>query len=251
MWRFVTWNVNWWRGDVGRADSERFLAGFDADVVALQEVRGRSWQRAHDGPAVFSQGLYGPATWAWMGCALLLRPGSVILDAGVVSSLPKPQRSVWARVRLPSGDELTAVSWHAPNRAGDGLAMKMARRSRTSDRGSPRRASGSLTSILAAMSRRSPTTSTERSVRAPSSNARTATTPRESRPRRPFSSGAPLTRLGAAVLPRVGGRGGSRCRRRTRRRRAAAGGAPTRSTRAAPAAGPRRRGRWPRRWWPR
>jgi len=61
-----------------------------------------------------------------MGCGILLRPGSAVLSHGVINSLPKPQRGLWARVALPAGPELTVVSWHAPNRAGDGLAVKMA-----------------------------------------------------------------------------------------------------------------------------
>ena len=96
--------------------------------MALQEVRGSDVRAAHDateGQALFSQEVFPPATLRWMGCGLLIRTGEV-LDAGVIGDLPKPQRSLWARVSHPTLGPVTVVSWHAPNRAGDGLEAKMA-----------------------------------------------------------------------------------------------------------------------------
>ena len=61
-----------------------------------------------------------------MGCGLMFEPGTEVLDVGVVPTLPKPQRSLWARVEIPGRGTMTVVSWHTPNRAGDGLATKMA-----------------------------------------------------------------------------------------------------------------------------
>ncbi|MBL8775496.1 MAG: endonuclease/exonuclease/phosphatase family protein [Acidimicrobiales bacterium] len=95
----------------------------------LQEVKGgvaKAVRAAHPGTCVFSQEVFEEATWGWMGCGVLLRRGAEILDCGVVGGLPKPQRSLWARVRRPDGQEVTAVSWHTPNAAGDGVAVKMA-----------------------------------------------------------------------------------------------------------------------------
>lgn len=48
-----------------------------------------------------------------------------LMGQGVIADLPKPQRGLWATVRLPSGPIIAAVSWHAPNAAGDGVEVKM------------------------------------------------------------------------------------------------------------------------------
>ena len=128
-WRFVTWNVDWWRRRPQQVPRADFIAGFDADVVALQELSGaeaKVLRRSHRGPSIFSHEEYEPATWGWMGCGLLLRDGVEVLHQGVVLGLPKPQRSLWARIRMPGDDEVTVVSWHAPNAAGDGVGVKMA-----------------------------------------------------------------------------------------------------------------------------
>jgi exonuclease III len=75
-----------------------------------------------------------------MGCALLLAEGTEILETDVFPELPKPQRGLRARIRLPNCLELTAISWHTPNAAGDGRATKMAAYRAMSDRlqGAPR-----------------------------------------------------------------------------------------------------------------
>jgi endonuclease/exonuclease/phosphatase family metal-dependent hydrolase len=70
--------------------------------------------------------LWPEATNASMGSTLFARADLAVLDAGVITTLPKPQRSCWARLQFPSGAEVTVVSWHTPNRAGDGLIAKMA-----------------------------------------------------------------------------------------------------------------------------
>jgi len=127
MWRAVSWNLNWWNKRERALAPTDLIRRYDADVVMLQEVSGRDLQRSHDGPSVFSQDVHPGANWGWMGCGLLLRPGTEIIESGVVTGLPKPQRSIWARIILPGETvELTVVSWHAPNRAGDGLEVKMA-----------------------------------------------------------------------------------------------------------------------------
>lgn len=129
MWRFVSWNLDWWQRRPEQVPRRSLLESYDADVVALQEVQGsvaKSLRELHPRPSIFSQEVHPGATWAWMGCGLLLRTGTRVLDSGVVSTLPKPQRSVWARVEVPSRGKLTVVSWHTPNAAGDGRAVKMA-----------------------------------------------------------------------------------------------------------------------------
>lgn len=122
--RFATWNVDQFSSSEARWS---LLAEARADVIALQEVVGRdvaAHTARHAGPTLFSQDVYGPATRRWIGCGLMFPEGTEVLDAGVVEALPKPQRCLWARVRL-SGREITSVSWHAPNAAGDGRSAKM------------------------------------------------------------------------------------------------------------------------------
>lgn len=127
--RFATWNLDYWQRRSPQRNRLPLIQRAEADVFALQEVRGsliRTLENDHDGPALFSQELYEPASRRWMGCALLLPPGSEVLDAGVLEKLPKPQRSLWATAELPAAGRVTFLSWHAPNRAGDGLETKMA-----------------------------------------------------------------------------------------------------------------------------
>lgn len=127
-WRFVTWNLDWWQRQPPTESRSSVIESQRATVVALQEVRGhvaKELRARHPGPSVCSHEEHGPATWGRMGCGLLLAEGTAILDKGVVGDLPKPQRSLWARVRLPDGLELTVVSWHTPNAAGDGRITKM------------------------------------------------------------------------------------------------------------------------------
>ena len=64
---------------------------------------------------------------------MLLHPDSRVLDSGVLTALPKPQRSLWADVELPGRDPITVVSWHTPNAAGDGRDTKMAAYAAMSD----------------------------------------------------------------------------------------------------------------------
>ena len=129
MMRFVTWNLDWWdRNKQLRPPQELLKAQGDA-VIALQEVRGSEIDPLREshagGTALFSQELYPGATRRWMGCALLLPSGAEVIDKGVVPGLPKPQRSIWATVRLPGGKATTLVSWHTPNAAGGGEKVKV------------------------------------------------------------------------------------------------------------------------------
>lgn len=127
-WRCVTWNVDWRARNPQQTPRLDYLDSCRATVVALQEVPGPWARRVLEEsrrPAVFSQQVYERATWRWMGCGLLFAEGTEILEQGVIGDLPKPQRGLWAKVRLPSGPTLTAVSWHAPNAAGDGAPVKM------------------------------------------------------------------------------------------------------------------------------
>lgn len=124
--RVATWNLDWWQRSPRLTEPSELIAEIAADVVALHEVRGvRALRAAHPGVSLFSQELYEPAKLSWMGCAILLPPETAVIEAGVIETLPKPQRAIWARAALQGGTELTVVSWHAPNKAGDGLETKM------------------------------------------------------------------------------------------------------------------------------
>jgi endonuclease/exonuclease/phosphatase family metal-dependent hydrolase len=128
-WRIATWNLDHRRRNPRRRSPWKLIRDARADVVALQEVQGREIaiiRREHLGPSLFTQELYEPANLRWIGSGLLLIKGAEILEAGVFPQLPKPQRGIWARVGLPDGGEITAVSWHTPNAAGDGRRAKMA-----------------------------------------------------------------------------------------------------------------------------
>ncbi len=80
----------------------------------------------HDGPSLFSQELHAEANWRWMGCGLLLPRGTQVVNQGLVDTLPKRQRGLWAVVELPGRSATTVVSWHGPNASGDGRDVKTA-----------------------------------------------------------------------------------------------------------------------------
>jgi len=74
---------------------------------------------------ILSTDVYDRAHPGWMACGIGTPAGSRVLATGVLSTLPKPQRSLWARLALPDGQVVTVVSWHTPNAAGDSRAVKM------------------------------------------------------------------------------------------------------------------------------
>jgi endonuclease/exonuclease/phosphatase family metal-dependent hydrolase len=128
-WRFATWNLDHRHRNPRRRSPWHLIRDARADVVALQEVQGREIElirREHSGPSLFTQELYESANLRWIGSGLLLTEGAEVLEAGVFPELPKPQRGVWAQVELPDHGQITAVSWHTPNAAGDGRRTKMA-----------------------------------------------------------------------------------------------------------------------------
>ena len=127
--RFVTWNLDWWHRSRTPEARAALLERTGTDLAALQEVSSVVADRLREhrtGPCVFSQEVYPPATWRWMGCGLLFPEATRILDVGVVPGLPKPQRSLWVEAAIPGLGQATVVSWHTPNAAGDGREVKMA-----------------------------------------------------------------------------------------------------------------------------
>lgn len=130
MRRVATWNLDWWHRHEARSSQWSLIAESQTDVVLLQEVGGGivgELRAACEGPSVFSQELHPDANLRMMGCAVLLPCGGELHAAGLIDGLPKkPLRGLWARLLLPGGQALTAVSWHALNAAGDRRAPKMA-----------------------------------------------------------------------------------------------------------------------------
>lgn len=115
--RFCTWNVDYYdRKDAPVEDRVKLVADFDADAVALQEVRGRYTPHYEAlGPSVFSKEFVPDRdTSNWMISGLVFREGTTILDKGPVPMPEREQRAVWARVKLPAGpDSITFISWHS------------------------------------------------------------------------------------------------------------------------------------------
>jgi exonuclease III len=106
-WRFATWNVDWWHKKQALVPRAQFIADHNPDVVAVQEIRGWEARRlAADlgWNATLAHDVWPAATNAWMGCVVLCRPDITMVDAGVVDTLPKPQRSLWTRLCFPNGD---------------------------------------------------------------------------------------------------------------------------------------------------
>ncbi|MGI8727764.1 MAG: endonuclease/exonuclease/phosphatase family protein [Solirubrobacterales bacterium] len=117
--RFCTWNTDDCFNRAGVESEKRIqlLAELDADVVALQEVRGYRTDRFASGPSVFTNAFFPDRnTSQWMIAGLTFREGTTIEDHGMVPLPERPQRGVWARVILPDwSDPITFVSWHSPH----------------------------------------------------------------------------------------------------------------------------------------
>ena len=114
--RFWTWNVDYFnRSGVELEERVAFVAGLEADALALQEVRGGHTKHYDFGPSVFGNDFFPERnTSSWMISGLVFADGTEILDKGLVPMPEREQRSVWARVRLPNATEpITFVSWHS------------------------------------------------------------------------------------------------------------------------------------------
>ena len=135
--KVVTWNLRF----PGKKMQPRldYLASLDWDVALLQEVT-RAAQASLVGSHMAEDAVYGldlhfgphptaadstePSRAG--GSAILTRNGLRLSEARLIPGLPKEERGVWARV---SSQDLaapaTAISWHAPNAAGNGVEVKM------------------------------------------------------------------------------------------------------------------------------
>lgn len=132
----VSWNVHGWVGADRRRDPERCLetvVGFEADVVALQEVEGTGWERAAHA-AGFAI-LQGPTTRASYGNALLARaPFESARRIDLSVSGRETRGALDASLRFSHGP-LRVLSTHFGLRAGERRrqAARLARHIETRD----------------------------------------------------------------------------------------------------------------------
>jgi len=114
--KVTTWNVDWWNKKRARVEERiGLLRDLDADVTALQEVKGQFVPDYEAlGPSVFGSAFKPEATHTWMLSGLVFREGTEISDAGLVPMPYRDQRAVWARATLPGAAQaITFLSWHS------------------------------------------------------------------------------------------------------------------------------------------
>lgn len=128
--RVATWNLRWNGGRRTVAAEAEFLEGHDWDVAMLQEVNVNAWAALEargltvGGAGAFDPGLGPPGGRRPHGVALLVRNGLRLFDVEAVTGLPRPGRAIGAKLvgwQLP----VSVCSWHAPNAAASGPAVKM------------------------------------------------------------------------------------------------------------------------------
>ena len=127
--RVVTWNLRY-----AGAERAARLAGRVSvmawDVCLLQEVskHAKDALLAAVAPrcSIFGIDWVLESRGRVHGAAILTRGDFTISEAESVRDLPSQERGVGALIHAPGGVVLRAVSWHAPNAAGQGVAFKMA-----------------------------------------------------------------------------------------------------------------------------
>ncbi|WP_425155509.1 endonuclease/exonuclease/phosphatase family protein [Candidatus Palauibacter sp.] len=122
--RVVSWNLKY----PGTRRAGR-IAELEWDLLLLQEVTRKAADslKAEVAPSSSAFGidwLSAPHGRAH-GAAILTRGGFAIAEAESLLDLPMRERGVGAVIRGPGGVEFRAVSWHAPNAAGQGVEFKM------------------------------------------------------------------------------------------------------------------------------
>lgn len=128
--KMATWNLRW-NGSSATVQREiELLTHSDWDVAALQEVSPRAWAAleaaglAAGAVSVFDGRVPSPDGTRPHGVALLVRNGLGLVEPAPVLGLPRPGRGVGAT--LTGWDVPVSVcSWHAPNAASSGPAIKM------------------------------------------------------------------------------------------------------------------------------
>lgn len=127
--RVVSWNLKY----PGRGRARRLACHVGAlhwDVFLLQEVSTHAKEalEAEVSPRGSAYGI------DWLshprgrvhGAAILTRGEFMIVEAEPLRDLPRYERGVSAVIRNRGGMEFRAISWHAPNAAGQGVEYKMA-----------------------------------------------------------------------------------------------------------------------------
>lgn len=127
--RVMSWNLRF-PGRKRAAKLAGHVAALKWDVCLLQEVTQRAKEAlkvevAPSGCAFGIDWLSGSPRRAH-GAAILTRGDFVIAKAETIKELPSHERGVSAAIRGSRGIGLNAVSWHAPNAAGQGVRFKMA-----------------------------------------------------------------------------------------------------------------------------
>ncbi|MFN8027351.1 MAG: hypothetical protein U0W40_13635 [Acidimicrobiia bacterium] len=106
------------------------LASSDWDVALLQEVNSKAWaavsnlERVSGAVSAFDDGFPTLDGKRPHGVALLVRDGLALTDPEPLTGLPRPGRGMGATVEgwdVP----ISVCSWHAPNAAASGPAIKM------------------------------------------------------------------------------------------------------------------------------
>jgi hypothetical protein len=111
--RVIDWNVN---GAVHKGQPD-LLARLQWDVALLQEVTTSTWEAFRE---LGSKGVVafdhlppladGPPRYA---CAIVVKHGVRLLEAGVLESMPSPERALTARAQM-DGLTVSLCSWAAP-----------------------------------------------------------------------------------------------------------------------------------------
>lgn len=127
--RVATWNLRY-------SSAERsyqllnYLKDADWDLVALQEVSKNAWKVFQDdgiaagGYCALDGFGISPRGQKPRAAAILVRNGLTLSDAMLVPGLPRMERALAANVGGLSKD-FAFISWHAPNKAGEGRDTKM------------------------------------------------------------------------------------------------------------------------------
>jgi hypothetical protein len=111
--RVVDWNVN----GATQKSQPQLLADLEWDVALLQEVTMSTWASfralGSDGVVAFDHlpplADGGPR----YACAIVVRHGIELVDAGVLESMPSPERALTARAQV-GGMAMQLCSWAAP-----------------------------------------------------------------------------------------------------------------------------------------
>jgi endonuclease/exonuclease/phosphatase family metal-dependent hydrolase len=128
--RVLTWNLRWSGGRNVVAAEADALAELAWDVALLQEVNPRAWQALNErelsarGVSAFDFPDKSPDGKRPHGVAMLVRGNLGPADIAPLTGLPRPGRGIGATL---TGWEVpvSVCSWHAPNAASVGPAIKM------------------------------------------------------------------------------------------------------------------------------